>query len=402
MINRYGINRYGVTLLLAGALLLASPLPATELAPDAPQIYVVRSGDTLWDIAGRFLRDPWRWSEVWQANAGLDDPNLIYPGDTLQLTLIDGQPRVGVMRDGQSASGAGAGMRVVRLSPQVRETPLKHPVPTIGVATIEPFLTRPYVTDSDQLERAAYVVGFPDEHIVAGLHDSVYVRQIDPGQQTDFQILRPGNPLRDPTTNELLGYEALFVATAALERVGDPAKLQVMRSEREVAIGDRVIPAGSEKPLENFYPRPAPPGTKGYILSVLNGVSQIGQFDVVVLNRGTRDRLEAGHVFEAFVGGTQRRDQVRSGSALSDWRGESPLSTEFWYGHDYEKKGWIEDDPFPFAADFHQKNTQYVRPFERAGILMVFRTFERVSFAIVLNAQRAFRVGDQIAPPPPA
>lgn len=165
-----------------------------------------------------------------------------------------------------------------------------------------------------------------------------------------------------------------------------------------------MIPANVEKPLENFYPRPAPPGTKGRILSVLNGVSQIGQFDVVVLNRGTRDRIEPGHVFEAFVGGTKQRDQVRGGNIVSNWRGESPLSTEFWYGRDFENKGWRRDEPspnepLPLHADF-RKNAQFIRPFERAGILMVFRTFDRVSFALVLNAQRAFAVGDQVAPPP--
>lgn len=400
------ISRFAITTLLAGAmLLLASLAAAVELKPDAPQTYVVRSGDTLWDIAGRFLYDPWRWSELWQANADLDDPDLIYPGDVLQLTMVDGQPRVRVARGGAAASASRDGMRVVRLSPQVRASSLKEAVPTIRIASIAPFLTQPYVADSDQIERASYVVGFPDEHLVAGLHDSIYVRRIRSNQQTNFQILRPGDELRDPDTNEILGYEALFVANAALERVGDPAKLQIVRSEREVSIGDRVIPASVEKPLENFYPRPAPAGIRGSILSVLNGVSQIGQFDVVVLNRGTRDRIEPGHVFEAFVGGNKQRDQVRGGSIVSNWRGESPLSTEFWYGREFENKGWRRDEPspnepLPLHADFRRKNTQFVTPFERAGVLMVFRTFERVSFALVLNAQRAFTVGDQVAPPP--
>jgi LysM repeat protein len=400
-VHRAMLNRFAVTTLLAGTLLLlASLASAVELAPDAPHTYTVRSGDTLWDIAGRFLRDPWRWPEVWQANAGLDDPDLIYPGDVLQLTMADGQPRIGVVRGG-AAAGARDGMRVVRLSPQVRASPLKDAVPTIGIASIAPFLTQPYVADTDQIERAAYVVGFPDEHLVAGLNDSVYVRRIDSNAQTNFQILRPGDALRDPETNEILGYEALFVATAKLERVGDPAKLRVVRAEREVAIGDRVIPANTERPLENFQPRPAPRGTKGRILSVLNGVSQIGQFDVVVINRGTRDRIELGHVFAAFIGGSRERDQVRDGSVVSNWRGESPLSTEFWYGRNVEKKGWREDDSFPLHADFRRKNTQYVKPFERAGTLMVFRTFELVSFALVLDAQRAFTIGDQVAPPAP-
>lgn len=398
------INPFAAVSLLAGLLLLPmSPVQAVELAPDAPQTYVVRAGDTLWDIAGRYLREPWYWAEIWQANPGIDNPNLIYPGDVLELTMVDGQPRVRVARGGETTTGSRDGMRVVRLSPQVRVSSLKAAVPTISISSIAPFLTQPYVADSDQIKRAAYVVGFPDEHIVAGLHDSIYVRRIDSNIDTRFQALRPGDALRDPDTNEILGYEAVFVANLTLERTGDPAKLQVTRAEREVSIGDRVIPAALEQSLENFFPRPAPPGTKGRILTVLNGVSQIGQFDVVTINRGTRDRIEVGHVFEAFIGGTRERDQVRGGSFATNWRDESPFSTDFWFGRDQVRQGWRMNEPdaapLPPHVEFRRENSQYFKPFERAGILMVFRTFERVSFALVMNTYRAINVGDWVAPP---
>lgn len=398
--------RSALSALLVGLwMLVASSAGAVALAPGAPETYVVRSGDTLWDIAGRFLRDPWRWPEVWQANRQLDNPDLIYPGDVLSLTMVGGQPRIGVTRR-EPIAGSGDRMRVVRLSPQVRVSSLTDAVPTIPVAAIAPFLSQPYVADSDQIKRASYVVGFPDEHIVGGLYDSIYVRRIVSDANTNFQVLRPGDELRDPDTNELLGYEAVFVASAALERVGDPAKLQVVRSEREVSIGDRVIPASLDQPLENFLPHPAPRGTRGRILSVLNGVSQIGQYDVVILNRGTRDRIEPGHVFEIFVGGTKERDRVRTGGGFgADWRSESPLSTEFWLGQDYVRKGWRREEPnpnepFPIHADFRKESGHYFKPFERSGVMMVFRTFERVSFALVLSASRALNVGDRVAPPP--
>lgn len=396
------------SLLIGVWLLPLSPAWAVELAPDAPPTYVVRSGDTLWGIAGRYLRDPWRWQEIWQASDGIDDPNLIYPGDVLELTMIEGQPRVRVAQRGASASSTRDGMRVVRLSPQVRVSSLTDAVPMIPISSIAPFLTQPYIAESDQIRQAAYVVGFPDEHIVAGLHDSIYVRRIDSNANSRFQVLRPGEALRDPDTNEVLGYEAVFVANLALERTGDPAKLTVTRSEREVSIGDRVIPAGREQPLENFFPRPAPPGAKGHILSVLNGVSQIGQFDVVTINRGTRDRIEVGHVFEAYIGGVKARDQVKTGTGFSsNWRDESPFSTEFWYGRDQVRQGWRMNEPdsnapLPPHVEFRRADGQYFKPFERAGILLVFRTFERLSFALVLNTQRAIKVGDQIAAPPPA
>nr|WP_200375059.1 LysM domain-containing protein [Thiocystis violacea] len=397
-------RRFAVTSVLVCSLLtlLASGAQAVELAPDAPETYVVQPGDTLWGISGRFLRDPWRWSEVWRANPGIENPNLIYPGDVLEVTWIDGQPRIG--RSGGASTGRG-GARVVKLSPQVRSSSLTEAIPTIRISTIAPFLTQPYVADADDIKRASYVVGFPDEHIVAGVNDSIYVRKIRSSATANFQVLRPGDALHDPDTNELLGYEAAFVANAALERLGDPAKLKVTRMEREVSIGDRVIPADAEKPLENFFPRPAPAGSRGRIISVMNGVSQIGQFDVVILNRGTRDRIELGHVFEIFIGGEKERDQVRAGIANNDWLMESPFSSEFWLGRDYDRKGWRRDEPdpnssFPIHADYRRDKAEYVKPFERSGTLMVFRVFDRVSFGLILDTSRALKVGDWIAPPP--
>ncbi|EXJ15398.1 LysM peptidoglycan-binding domain-containing protein [Imhoffiella purpurea] len=386
--------------LLVGSMALLMPAAfAVELAPDAPRTYVVRSGDTLWGIAGRFLRDPWLWPEVWQANPGVGDPDLIYPGDVLELSMVNGEPRI------RSNRGARGGPRVVRLTPHVRSSRLDDAVPTIRFSAIAPFLTRPYVADSQDIKRAPYVVGFPDEHLIAGLNDSIYVRRIDSNAQNSFQILRPGDELRDPDTNELLGYEAVFVASARLERVGDPAKLRVVRMERQVSIGDRVIPSDEERRLENFFPHPAPEGMRGRIISVLNGVSNIGTYDVVVINRGEKDRIETGHVFETFVGGTKERDFVKSGDYDPKWRGPGPLESEFWLGSDYEKKGWRADEPdsnapFPLHMDFRRNNPKYFKPFEKSGILMVFRSFDRVSFALVLEATRSLNVGDWIASPP--
>ncbi|MFD2110923.1 LysM peptidoglycan-binding domain-containing protein [Thiorhodococcus fuscus] len=395
---RVAIRHFIRTSLLLGSMILLVPIASgAELAPDAPQTYVVRSGDTLWDIAGRFLRDPWLWPEVWQANPGVGDPDLIYPGDVLELTMVGGEPRIRARR--------GAGPRVVRLTPHVRSSPLSEAVPTIRISSIGPFLTRPYVADAQDIKRAPYVVGFPDEHLIAGVGDSIYVRRITTNTQTAFQILRPGDELRDPDSNELLGYEAVFVADAQLERIGDPAKLKVVSMERQVSIGDRVIPGDAERRLENFFPHPAPEGLRGRIISVLNGVSQIGPYDVVVINRGTRDGIEPGHVFETYIGGTKERDMVKSGAHDPNWRGPGPLSSEFWFGSDYEKKGWRADEPdsnapFPLHMDFRRNNQKYFKPFEQSGVLMVFRSFERVSFGVILKASHFINVGDWIASPP--
>jgi LysM repeat protein len=384
-------------LLLAALALMAPGAGAATLKADAPDTYVVQPGDTLWSIAGRFLEDPWRWREVWRSN-DLANPNRIYPGDVLRLSMRDGRPSIERDGgDGREASGRG-GARVVKLSPKVRVSALKEPVPTIPIASIAPFLTMPYVADTDQVRRAPYVVGFPDERIVAGVGDSIYVRRIDDTRNQRFQILRPGDSLQDPDTNETLGQLAVFVASADLQRVGDPAKLRIQRSEREVAIGDRVIPAAVDEPLTNFFPRPGPAGLRGRILAVLNGVSQIGQFDVVVLNKGTKDGVERGDVFEVYQGGNNARDQVLAGESNFNWRDESPLSTDFWFGPNAKIFRW-RSDPFPPAVEVRYPRASYVEPYERSGVLMVFRTFDRVSFGLILEATRAMRVEDRIATP---
>ncbi|RKT45152.1 LysM peptidoglycan-binding domain-containing protein [Thiocapsa rosea] len=383
------------------AMTPATAVRALELAEGAPEVYEVRPGDTLWSIAGRYLRDPWLWPEIWQANDDQGNPDLIYPGERLRLVHVDGRPRV--VRD--TAAGASGEMRVVRLSPRVRVSALEAPVPMIPVASIAPFLTQPWVAESDAIKRAPYVVGFADDRTVAAPSDDVFVRRIDTTAVSEFEILRPGDALRDPDTNRILGYEATFVANAVLERVGDPAILRVMRSDREVAIGDRVIPASLEAPLENFFPRPAPAGMRGQILSVMNGISQIGQYDIVTINRGSHDRLQPGHVLEVFRGGEEVRDRVRDGGVNWNWKSDGPLTGAFWLGNEYSVKGWSESPtgssaPIPLHADIGRDRATYIRPMQRAGLLMVFRSFDRVSFALVLNADRAMSVGDRVAPPP--
>lgn len=385
--------------LLAALLLLTAGYVCAEveLAPDHPQTYVVQSGDTLWDIAGRFLRDPWRWHEVWDENPGVANPNRIYPGEVLELTYRGGRPRI------RSSRGGGQGMRTVKLSPRVRVTELDRAIPTIPVNAVAPFLSRPVVADARELDDAPYVVSFPDRRLLAGAGDMFFVRSILTAQSDRFEVLRPGQEYRDPDTNELLGFEARYIAAARLERAGDPATLVVTRSQREVEIGDRVRPAREDEPLRSFVPMPAPANLQGRIMAVLNGVSQIGQFDVVALNRGSRQGVQIGHVFEVFQGGDLRHDEVRSRRAEWNWRNETPLDTSFWYG-DWELDGWERNRPDPDAPlPLHRRAVrpldQYVVPDMRSGVIMVFRVFPRVSFALVMSATRPMHVGEMVAAP---
>ena len=383
-------------LLLLILLSVAGPLAAqVELAPDAPQTYVVQSGDTLWSIAGRFLREPWRWPDVWQANPGVSNPNRIYPGEVLELVYEGGSPRI------RSSRGGGGGMRTVKLSPRVRVTELDRAIPTIPVSAVAPFLSRPVVTEAREIDDAPYVVGFPDNRLLAGAGGTIFVRSILVAEGDRYDVLRPGEELRDPDTNRLLGFEATYIGSARVERLGDPATLIMTRTQRQVAIGDRVRPARDDQPIRSFFPRPAPAGVQGKIISVLNGVSQIGQYDVVVLSRGARQGVDVGNVFEVYRGGEIRRDPVRNKRNDWNWRNESPLDTSFWYG-DWELDGWDRDKPAP-NVPLHRRAVRrddtYIVPDSRSGVVMVFRVFPEVSFALVMSATQAMHVGEIVAPP---
>jgi hypothetical protein len=380
-------------LALALALAASALRGEVELNPSHPQTYRVQPGDTLWAIAARFLRDPWRWPEIWETNRALADPDLIYPGDVVHLYYRDTRPRLRVRR----------GLDTVKLTPRVRATPLKKPVPTVSVAAVEPFITRSYVLDKAQIDASPYVVSFPDRRVLAGVSDRAYVRRMHGEIGERFDIVRPGGPYFDPKTGEVLGYKALFVAEATLERRGNPATIQIERMALETVIGDRLLQTIADEPLQSFFPRPAPPGRQGQIISVLNGVSQIGQYNVVALNLGREDGVKPGHVFDVYNGGERVADTVRPDASRWDWKNSRFWSQEVWYG-DHRVSGWLRDRPdanapFPPHVEVRRLEEDYMLPYENAGTLMVFRTFARVSFALVMRALRTMHVLDAVRGP---
>lgn len=335
---------------LVFASLLAAPALAGEVAlnPNHPDSYVVVKGDTLWDISGRFLREPWLWPEVWQANPQIANPHLIYPGDVISLVYVDGKPQLRVKR----------GQQTVKLSPTAREERLDRAIPTIPIDAIKQFLTQPLVVGEGELEAAPYVVESADEHLVTGAGDRIYVRGITDTTQGRFSVFKPGDKLIDPDTQETLGIQAIFLGEGTVQKFGDPSTLFLERTTREIGIGDRLVPVSADEINASFLPHPVPADTQGRIISVLDGVTQVGRYQIVTINRGTREGMEVGHVLRIQQAGQEVKDKVT----------EAP-------------------------------NDTVTLPNEDAGIVMLFRTFEKVSYGLVMEATRPIHVLDYVNTP---
>ncbi|WP_415899630.1 LysM peptidoglycan-binding domain-containing protein [Neptuniibacter sp. QD48_11] len=313
------------------------------LRNDHPQEYVVVKGDTLWHISGRFLQSPWKWPEVWGVNPQVDNPHLIYPGDVIYLTWVNGKPRLGVRRD----SG---------IYPRARVSPLVKPIPAIPLRDINSFLNDNRVLSEDILKEAPYVLGGQKERIIAGAGDRIYARGQLVAEQRRQGIYRPANEYVDPDTEEFLGYETLKIADADVSaRNEDVLTLDIIKSHKEVRILDRVVPTEEVRIQSVFHPAPAPSGLDGKILSVLQGVRDAGQFNVVAINRGMREGVESGHVFAIY----------RRGELIKD-----PVTKEM-----------------------------VTLPQERSGELMVFKVFEKVSYGLIMRSTDVVSIGDEIREP---
>ena len=320
------------------------------LNPRHPDRYVVQRGDTLWDIAALFLRDPWYWPEIWQINPQVENPHLIYPGDILSLAYLDGRPVLQLER--ASASNT------ERLSPRVRSQPIEEAIPTIPYEAIRAFLTRPLVLDPDELETLPYVVAHRDGLMGSAGRD-VYVRRAENAAADEvFNVVNVGDPLIDPDDGDVIGYEAIYVGQGRLRRAGDPATLFLTESTRETLVGDLLVEEETPAPID-FLPRAPEQPVDGRIISVVDGVSLIGQYHVVVVNRGAQHGLEPGHVLRAWQTGAVVRDRVRRGA--------------------FGEKVQLPDEP--------------------AGVMMVFRTFDRVSYALIMEATNEIRVLDAVRNP---
>lgn len=336
-------------IIFALTLLFSGLSSADNLLIDGhPDSYTVIKGDTLWDISAIFLKSPWRWPEIWDKNKNIKNPHLIYPGDKLQLVYVNGNPELRMHR----------GKRVIKLSPKVKRTAIDGTIPTVPVDAIVPFLTQPRVLTEQQKSDLPYIVSYGGDHIMGGAGIQAYVRSIEDTSHRKFAIVRPGKPYKDADSGELLGYDAHFIGVAALQEVGDPATVLITSSEREALIGDLLVEIEETKAFRNFTPRKPLYFDKGSIIALLDGISQIGQYSTVVIDRGSDDNLQEGHVLQVQQEGEEVRDTVTENS----------------------------EDTVKL-------------PNLIAGNLLIFRTFKRVSFAIMMEAFRPMHVGDPVTTP---
>ena len=347
-----------------------------QINPSHPDQYTVVKGDTLWDISAKFLNHPWQWPELWKNNSQIGNPHRIYPGDTVYFSMVNGKAQLSLSRNEQAPSYQSNGPCIInednikhgrtefmtsedgKLLPCIRETTVNEAISLIPANAINKYLSTPKVVTENELNNAPYVIGFAGEHVLAGAGDKIYVRQINSSDNQSYTVFRKGSPYVSPDTGEILGYEGTFVADTTLEQSGDPATLLITKAITEVRMGDRLMLSAEEDLNLNYFPKPPEQKIFGNIISVLGGVSQIGQYNVVVIDKGIKDGIQTGHELDIYR------------------RGKTTLD--------------------PYTAN---KDVTFKLPDEQAGTLMVFRPFERISYALVMKAKQAIHVLDKVQTP---
>lgn len=333
--------------------------PRCAFLPNAPDQHVVVRGDTLWDISGKFLKHAWCWPQVWGMNREqIHNPHWIYPGQVVYFDRAAGRLRLG----SPVAGSAGAeDVPTVRLAPQLRTEGLgPQAVPSIPSNVIEPFLSQPLIVEQDELNDAPRIVATQEDRVILGKNDKAYVRG-DLKSGTSFQVFRPGTPLKDPATNAVIGYEAAYLGTMKLERAAtadnEAHVFKVVNVKEEMGVGDRLLPM-PPTPILNYVPHPPEQPVEARIVSVYGGVSQAGQNQIVSINRGSKDGIDLGTVLELYRLGRVITDSTAKGGS--------------WFSGKQQVK----------------------LPEQEYGDLFVFRIFNNISYALVMQVTNTVQVGD--------
>lgn len=345
-----------------------TPLESTEavaLKDDAPLRYVVKKGDTLWDISNKFLRDSWQWPELWYVNPKVANPHLIYPGDVLYLYYVDGAPQLAKAGEGPADTSPPADVLppggLGEVTPTARELPLDQAIYAIPAEQVRVFLRGPRVIDEDDLDDAPYIIDFEQKALMGAADSVAYVLDIEDESISTYQVVRRSKEYEDPDDGDTIGFEVLPVGDAEVRKLAgedeDTSTIYILRSDMEARIGDYLLPVETDPMSLRFIPHAPAQDVDGKIISVHDGMSQIAQYQIVTLNRGKEHGLEAGHVLTVWQAGRKSRD--------------------------------------PFAIF----GGGVKLPDQKAGTLMVFKVGERVSHALVMSATRPLYVGDRVERP---
>jgi hypothetical protein len=372
-------------------ILLITPVSGTYAAEAAaikeaaPDRYVVQKGDTLWSISGRYLKEPWRWPELWKMNQEqVKNPHLIYPGDVIVLDRSSGEAQLKLVQ-----------LETTRLEPRVRSEPsTRSAVPSIPPSVIEPFLSKPLVVSATELDSAPRIVATAESRVTLGAGDRAFVRGITKDKGNQWQIFRRGDPLIDPETKEVLGYEATYLGDAQVSQHGEVATINIVRSVQEIYQDDRLVPLGKQTPVFAYVPHPPKMPVKARIVSAYGSLQETGPLSIVALSKGSRDGLDVGTVLAIERSQTSARYSQRTEPLF----GRSGIT-----GSNAPRVYYSE--PLPPRDKLLARGEAVTReniaqlPDERYGLVMVFRTFDRASFALVMEASRPVAVSDFVTNP---
>jgi len=334
----------------AACAFAAEPL---ELADNPPDRHIVVRGDTLWGISGKFLKKPWRWPEIWGMNRDqIKNPHLIYPGDVILLDLSGDSPR---LRRAQ-AVGGGSGGDGGKAQPKVYGENIRQVIPSIPPNVIEPFISRPLIVEAGGEAGAAVIVAMGEDRMLAGNGDEIFVRGIPDASVEKWHLFRPGKPLVDPDTGQTIAHEAFFLGQARLLKPGDPATVAIVQAKQEIRRGDRLAPAPAPE-IISYVPHRPEQEIAARVVSIYGGINEGGTQSVVALNRGAAAGLEVGHVLALF------RNRVSM---------------------DVDDEGVRSSMPIPE---------------ERYALAFIFRVFDDIAYALVVESSKSVIVGDSARNP---
>ncbi len=384
------MNRHIITLLVLACLSLNANAEDIQLQKNHPDRYVVVKGDTLWGISGKFLKDPWQWPKVWKMNrAQIKNPHWIYPGDVIVLDKSGASPQLRLLRE------------TVTLEPGVRIEPLeKEAIHTIAPSVIDPFLSQPLLIENGKLDDAPRIISGQDNRVILSPGTRVYINNIQEGEGVHWDIYRPGEALRDPDTNEVLGTEAIYLGDVNIARYGAPATGDIVKAKEEIFAKDRLVVAPDEF-KSSFVPHAPEADIRGRIMRIYGGVAEGGPNTVVSINRGKNDGLEEGHVlaisrYGKVIRDPEYKDQA-SNKVVAEEKKLKQLNFDVTTGPDGKKIVNFEKEPPQTKVVLEPGQVKL--PDERVGLLMIFRTFDRVSYGLIMSASDAIYTLDSVHTP---